>query len=83
LSGATLEGQFTVTGKPDRHEERYRIEKVSKLGGDTWLFQAQIQYGSHNVTVPIPLTVKWAGDTPVITLTDLAIPGLGNGQFYH
>ena len=30
------------------------------------------------MTVPLPLTVKWAGDTPVITLTDLAIPGLGH-----
>ena len=28
--------------------------------------------------IPLPpLEVKWAGDTPVITLTDLAIPGLG------
>lgn len=25
----------------------------------------------------MPLEIKWAGDTPVITLTDLAIPGLG------
>ena len=30
-----------------------------------------------DVTVPIPLEIKWAGDTPVITLTDLAIPSLG------
>jgi hypothetical protein len=29
------------------------------------------------VTLPIPLEIKWAGDTPVITLTKLAIPGLG------
>jgi hypothetical protein len=27
--------------------------------------------------VPIPLIVRWAGDTPVITLTDLTIPGVG------
>jgi hypothetical protein len=25
----------------------------------------------------LPLNVKWAGDTPVITLTDFTIPGLG------
>jgi hypothetical protein len=29
------------------------------------------------VTVPLELTVKWAGDTPVITLDELEIPGLG------
>jgi hypothetical protein len=36
-----------------------------------------VKYGDKDVTVPIPLEIKWAGDTPVITLTDLAIPGLG------
>jgi hypothetical protein len=76
LSGVTLIGQFTMNDKGPS-EEKYTIEKVSKVAGDTWLFQARIQYGSHDFTLPLPLTVKWAGDTPVITLTDLAIPGVG------
>jgi hypothetical protein len=76
LSGVTLTGSFTTGGKELR-DEKYTIEKVSKVGGDVWLFHARIQYGSHDVTLPLPLTVKWAGDTPVITLTDLNIPGLG------
>jgi hypothetical protein len=25
----------------------------------------------------MPLEIKWAGDTPIITLTNMAIPGLG------
>lgn len=58
-------------------EEKYVIEKVSKLAGDTWLFQARFLWGSHDIPLPIPVTIKWAGDTPVITLTDLAIPGMG------
>ncbi len=77
LTGATLAGHFTRGDKPGLSEEKYFIEKVSKLGGDTWLFSARVQYGSRDVTVPMPLTVKWAGDTPLITLTDLTIPGLG------
>lgn len=77
LSGATLEGRFSVDGREELSRDTYAISKVSKVSGDTWLFQARVQYGSHDVTVPIPLTVKWAGDTPMITLTDLAIPGLG------
>ena len=77
LSGATLVGHFTRGDKPGLSEEKYTIEKVSKLGGDTWLFSARVQYGSRDMTVPMPLTVKWAGDTPIITLTDLSIPGLG------
>ena len=77
LTGATLVGQFTHGDRPGLSEERYTIQKVSKLQGDLWLFTARVQYGSRDVTVPMPLTVQWAGDTPVITLTDLSIPGLG------
>ena len=80
LSGAVLAGQFTILGK-DRGQmppEEYTIRRVSKLAdGDYWLFQARIKYGDKDVTIPLPLEVKWAGDTPVITLTDLTIPGLG------
>ena len=77
LSGATLTGRFTIGDKTGLTEERYEIRSVSKLAGDTWLFTARVKYGSRDVTAPIPITVKWAGDTPVLTLTDLAIPGLG------
>ncbi len=77
LSGATLVGHFTVGEQKDLREEKYTIKKVSKISGGLWLFQVRIQYGSRDVTVPLPLNVKWAGDTPVITLTDLSIPGLG------
>src|SRR5882724_11978905 len=79
LTGATLIGHSTRTNKEGLApgEERYTIDKVSKLTGDTWLFQARIQYGSHDLPLPIPVTIKWAGDTPVITLTDLKLPGLG------
>ena len=80
MSGAVLAGQFTILGK-DRGQmppEEYTIRRVSKLAdGDYWLFQARIKYGDKDVTLPLPLEVKWAGDTPVITLTDLTIPGLG------
>ena len=27
--------------------------------------------------LPLPLPVEWAGDTPVITVNDVAIPGFG------
>jgi hypothetical protein len=80
LTGAVLTGQFTVIGKegPPREEE-YRIERVEKIPnrGDYWMFFARIKYGDKDVTVPMPLRVIWAGDTPVVTLTDTTIPGLG------
>lgn len=81
LSGATLDGQYTIVRDDDdtsQHPEKYTIQSVRKLPeGDFWLFQARIQYGGKDVTVPLPLEVKWAGNTPVITLNRLNIPGLG------
>lgn len=81
LSGCVLRGHFSVVGrgaddKPPR-EEKYTITKASKLPSGLWLFESRMQYGKNDVTIPLPLKVVWAGDTPVITLTDLTIPGLG------
>ena len=80
LSDVTLTGNFTITGGEDSstlREEKYTITKVTKLSGDYWLFFARIQYGGRDVTVPLKLEVKWADDTPIITLTDLELPQLG------
>jgi hypothetical protein len=80
LTGAKLTGQFTVDGKPltELQEESYEIEKVEKLpDGDSWIITARIKYGKRDLTVPVPLEVKWAGTTPVLTLDDLTIPGFG------
>ncbi|HEX6963094.1 MAG TPA: hypothetical protein VF175_14590, partial [Lacipirellula sp.] len=34
-------------------------------------------YGDHDVTAPLTLPIRWAGDTPVICVDELPIPGLG------
>lgn len=81
LTGAELIGHFTTDGADaedsEPREEKYTIAAVTKLGRDLWKFECRIQYGENDFTVPIPLTVKWAGDTPVITLTDMRIAGSG------
>ena len=79
LTGAVLEGFFSEDGAADKplKRDRYTIAGLEKLSGDLWLFKARIQYGEKDLTVPIPLHVKWAGDTPVISMTDFVIPGLG------
>ena len=79
MKGVTLVGRSSST-RSDKisGEERYVIEGVTKLSGDTWLFRSRFQYEGHDIPLPIPVTIKWAGDTPVITLTDLAIPGMGS-----
>ena len=78
MSGVTLIGHSaSLKDESLAGEEKYVIERVSKLTGETWLLHVRIQYGSHDVPVPLPVTIKWAGDTPVITITNLTIPGLG------
>jgi hypothetical protein len=80
LTNVKLIGRFTIAGREDREPrpEEYTISSAMKLPeGDMWLIKARIKYGDKDMTVPMPLEIKWAGDTPVITLTDLTIPGLG------
>ena len=80
LTGATLVGQFTVTGVNDDKplaKDRYALGVVKKLKNGFWSFEARIQYGDHDVKLPLALPVKWAGDTPVISVTNVAFPGLG------
>jgi len=80
LTRATLQGRWCSIkdGKlgPDK-EDKYTILGVSKLGGDTWLIRARIQYGKTDLVAPIPVQVKWAGDTPVIILDKAGVPGSG------
>jgi len=82
LTGATLHGFFTVTGradegKPTLRGERYDLIEVRKLEGNSWLFTSRIRYGDHDVTLPMTLPVEWAGDTPVVIVDNLGFPGLG------
>lgn len=80
LTGSALVGAFTVDGqetdKPP-HMERYELESVTKAVGDNWVFVSRIKYGQNDVKIPLTIKVLWAGDTPIISLTDFEIPGLG------
>ena len=58
-------------------EDKYTILGVSKLGGAVWVINARIQYGKKDITAPIPVQVKWAGDTAVIIVDDVGVPGSG------
>lgn len=78
MAGVVLQGFFTVEGARDQlTRESYTIVSVSKLTGDYWLFNARIKYADIDVTLPIPVTMTWVNDTPVLSLTDIKIPGLG------
>ncbi|TWT44223.1 hypothetical protein RAS1_06330 [Phycisphaerae bacterium RAS1] len=86
LNDVVLLGNFQAmtpdekTGKivlsPPR-AERYSIASAARADDDRWRIDARIQYDDHDVTIPVLVRVLWAGDTPVITLDDVALPGLG------
>jgi hypothetical protein len=79
MTGAVLVGHSTLDGKDGLSgEERYSIDRVTKVNGDVWMFQARTRLEGHEIPVPIPVTIKWAGDTPVIEVTDIGIPGMGS-----
>lgn len=80
LSGAVFSGHYSVLRGAEEKPaemEKYTITKAAKLKDDLWLLAARIQYNKIDVAIPLSLQVQWAGDTPVITLTNLTIPGLG------
>jgi hypothetical protein len=79
MTGSVLVGHYSVVGKDAKpaNPERYDLKKVAKVRDDLWMFEARIKYGQTDVTLPLVLRVVWAEDTPMITLTDATLPGLG------
>ena len=80
LTKATMSGRWCsikdgVLGS--EKEDKYTIIGATKLGGDNWIINARIQFNKQDIVAPIPVQVKWAGDTPVITVDKLQYPGGG------
>ncbi len=78
MKNIDLVGKFTIDGREDNaKEERYEIKSAKHVKGDNWLITARIKYGKTDLEVPVNIKVLWAGDTPVLTMTDAKIPLLG------
>ncbi len=86
LTGAVMEGTWRMThfntpqeetklGEP--RSDRYEIVSAIKSGGEHWVITARIVYADRDVNLPVPVRVVWADDTPMITLSELAMPMLG------
>lgn len=80
MTGSVLVGHYSVIGKETKpaNPERYELKKVSKFADDLWIFEARIKYGKTDVTLPLTLRMIWAEDTPMITLSNATLPGLGS-----
>lgn len=84
MTNVELHGHFRACSDLKQHTplsepiaEKYSIVSATPDEGDYWIFTARIQYSEHDVQLPIRVKVLWAGDTPIITVDDIAIPGIG------
>ena len=79
MSNCQMAGAFTDENAKDKppQEERYTLSKVTKIGPDRWRIGAKVEYLGISFTLPFAVDVKWAGDTPMIQVTDLKIPLMG------
>ena len=82
MANSVLVGTFTIDGKTDDDPlkaERYEIESVTKATDSLWIFTTRVKYGKLDTKLPITVPMEWAGDTPMVTLTNASLPGLGEG----
>jgi hypothetical protein len=79
MRDASLVGSFTLDGQdssPPR-ADRYDITSVDKVGDDLWRFNANIGCCGIAGSIPIVVPMRWVGDTPMIMMTNTALPGVG------
>jgi hypothetical protein len=78
LSNARMIGFYVTEGQNGPpQQDSYTLGKVDKADGDKWTFQARIEFNKKTLTVPLEIPIYWANETPVITVTDFTIPGMG------
>ena len=79
MQNVVLVGHFTIEGRErgGGSPERYEIASIAKVGDDRWRFDVRMVYGSVDATLPVVVPILWAGDTPMVSITDFTIPTLG------
>ena len=77
LMNASLVGFFTVGDSPATHPDKYTIENLTKIDATTWKIDARIQYGGKDYKASVNVPILWAGETPVLSMAQYAIPGQG------
>jgi hypothetical protein len=80
LTNATLSGRWAPIKDGQMgadKEDKYAIVGAIKIKDDSWIIRAKMKYGGAEIVAPVPVKVKWAGDTPVIIVDKMTIPGGG------
>ena len=81
MQNVALVGHFTFEGREQLNvnQERYEIDRVTKVDDKRWRFDVHMTYMTVDATLPVTVPIMWAGDTPMVSITDMSIPGLGHG----
>jgi len=77
MENVTLAGYYTLGTGADLKADQYRVEHVTKVKEDTWNFEARFKMGQRDIKVTLPIPVEFAGDTPMISLTNFSVMGMG------
>ena len=81
LTDITFRGHFTTDKKGSEEEppkqDEYTITSATHVGGDYWLLTSRIQYKDIDVSLPVPVIIRWASTTPLIMLEEVTLPGMG------
>jgi len=77
LSGRWAPLKDGVLGE-ERTGDKYQIVSVAKGTGDNWTVSAKLKYRDQEFVMPIPVRMKFDGDTAILIVDDLKIPGGGS-----
>ncbi len=80
LTNATLNGTWAPIDKRllgDDQDDRYHIVRATKAAGDQWVIVSRMKIQGQEIDLPIPVTIKFAGDTAVMILDNVPV---GPGQ---
>ncbi len=80
MSGARLVGKFSIVGMGDDQgprEDLYSVSELEKGADGEWIFTYRMGTGADAPALEIPVRVVWADDTPMLTMTDQKVEGLG------
>ena len=74
LKGATLKGTWAPVGPVGLGEDKqdaYHIVEAKKVKGDKWVMVSRFNYKGQQLDIPVPVVIKFAGDTAVMILNNL------------
>ena len=77
LTNVRMVGSYMLGKDGEPKQDSYTLVRAVKKDGDIWAITAKVEYRGFAVPVEIDVPVLWAGDTPVISVTDKKIPLLG------